>query len=72
MLETAGKTVSIASGHHASNLSKGQKAFNSLIKQIEKKRARLAAWENAVPPYQQKYASKLPRRKRRGFQNLKT
>ncbi len=57
MLETPAKTVSIAKGHHASNLSKGQKAFNSLIKQIEKKRARLAAWASAVPPYQQKYAS---------------
>lgn len=57
MLETPGKTVSIATGHQASNLSKGQKFFNNLIKQIEKKRAQLAAWEGAVPRYQQKYVS---------------
>jgi hypothetical protein len=57
MLETPGKTVSIATSHHASNLSKGQKFFNNLIRQIEKKRAQLVAWESAVPRYQQKYVS---------------
>ena len=57
MFQTDVKTVSIAAGHHASNLSKGQKFFNNLIRQIEKKRAQLAAWENAVPRYQQKYVS---------------
>lgn len=51
------KTVSIAVGHQHAQLSKGQKVFNNLIKQIEKKRARLAAWEIAVPPYQRKYVS---------------
>ena len=59
MFETDVKTVSIATNHHASSLSKGQKVFNNLIQQIEKKRARLAAWESAVPPYQQKYAREL-------------
>lgn len=57
MFETDVKTVSIATGHHASNLSKGQKVFNNLIRQIEKKRAQLAAWESAAPRYQQKYVS---------------
>jgi hypothetical protein len=52
-------TVSIATGHEQSHLSKGQKAFNTLIKQIEKGRARLAAWEAAIPPYQRKYTSDL-------------
>ena len=49
------KTVSIATHSDQASLSKGQKAFNALIKQIEKKRARLAAWESAMPPYHQKY-----------------
>ncbi|MFZ4539373.1 molecular chaperone DnaJ [Propionivibrio sp.] len=59
MTRTHVKTVSIATNHDQAQLSKGQKAFNNLIKQIEKKRARLAAWEAAVPPYQQKYTSEL-------------
>lgn len=53
------KTVSIITGNAPSQLSQGQKAFNALIKQIEKRRARLAAWEAAIPPYQRKYASEL-------------
>jgi DNA repair exonuclease SbcCD ATPase subunit len=40
-------------------LSKEQKTFNNLIKQIEKRRQRLAAWEAVIPSYQQKYASEL-------------
>jgi hypothetical protein len=59
MTTTHLKTVSIATGHDPSHLSKGQKAFNALIKQIEKRRAHLADWEAAIPPYQQKYASDL-------------
>lgn len=51
------KTVSIATHPDQARLSKGQQAFNALIKQIEKKRARLAAWESATPPYHQKYLS---------------
>ncbi len=49
------KIVSSATGHQQANLSKGQKVFNNLVKQIEKMRTRLAAWERAVPTYQQKY-----------------
>ncbi len=59
MTRTHVKAISIATGHNPSQLSKGQKAFNALIKQIEKRRARLAAWEAAIPPYQQKYASEM-------------
>ena len=51
------KTVSMATHPDQATLSKGQKAFNALIKQIENKRARLAAWESAMPPYHQKYLS---------------
>jgi hypothetical protein len=50
-------TVSIATHADQAALSKGQKAFNTLIKQIENKRTRLAAWESAMPPYHQKYLS---------------
>jgi hypothetical protein len=53
------KTVSVAAGHDRPALSKGQRAFNALIKQIENRRAWLAAWEIAIPPYQRKYASEL-------------
>ena len=59
MTRTPATAVSISAGDHQSPLSKGQKAFNSLIKQIEKKRTLLAAWEEAIPPYQRKYTSEL-------------
>ena len=59
MTRTRVRTVSIATGHDQPRLSKGQKAFNTLIKQIEKGRARLAAWEAAIPPYQRTYVSEL-------------
>jgi hypothetical protein len=51
------RSISIASDHNQSNLSKGQKAFNTLIKQIEKRRARLSAWEAAMPAFHRKYVS---------------
>ena len=49
--------MSIAADRGSSHLSKGQKVFNTLIKQIEKKRTRLAAWEQVIPPYQRQYIS---------------
>ena len=55
MIKSNVKIVSSATGHQQANLSKGQKVFNNLVKQIEKMRTRLAAWERAVPSYQQKY-----------------
>jgi len=49
----------VVTGHDQPKLSKGQQAFNKLIKQIEKKRVQLADWETAIPLYQQKYVSEL-------------
>lgn len=40
-------------------LSKDQKAFNTLIKKIEARRATLADWDTAIPRFKQKYASDL-------------
>ncbi len=53
------QSVSISKESTQAPLSKGQKAFNNLIKQIERKRAGLMAWENAIPPFQQKYTAEL-------------
>ncbi|MEX3816413.1 molecular chaperone DnaJ [Paraburkholderia sp. BR13439] len=51
--------VSIAPGHNKASLSRGQKAFNSLIRQIEKRRTRLRAWERVTPDFQQRYVDVL-------------
>ncbi|OXC73421.1 molecular chaperone DnaJ [Caballeronia sordidicola] len=59
MTRTNLRSISIASDHNQSNLSKGQKAFNTLIKQIEKRRARLSAWEAAMPAFHRKYVSEF-------------
>lgn len=59
MTRTHLKTVAVVTGHDQPKLSKGQQAFNKLIKQIEKKRVQLTDWETAIPLYQQKYASEL-------------
>jgi hypothetical protein len=48
-------SVSIAPDHNKATLSKGQKAFNALIEQIEKRRERLSAWEAAMPAFLRKY-----------------
>ncbi len=57
MTKTNQKSVSIAPDHNQPALSKGQKAFNSLIKQIEKRRARLSAWESSALAFHQKFAA---------------
>lgn len=59
MNSTRINTVSIAAGQEQAHLSKGQRAFNALIKQIEGKRARLAAWEAAIPSFLSRYASEV-------------
>ena len=59
MTRTPVKTVSIAGSHGNAHLSKVQKAFNALIRQIEKKRAQLAVWEAAIPPFRTKHATEL-------------
>jgi hypothetical protein len=53
------RSVSIAPDHDKPALSKGQKAFNSLIRQIEKRRKQLRAWETVTPTFQQRYVDEL-------------
>jgi hypothetical protein len=53
------RSVSIASDHDKPALSKGQKTFNSLIRQIEKRRKQLRAWETVTPTFQQRYVNEL-------------
>lgn len=52
-------SISIAPDQGQPHLTKAQKAFNNLIKQVEKKRAQLVAWETAIPAFQQKYTREL-------------
>lgn len=59
MLTSKTKVISIATGQNQPPLSKGQKAFNTLIKKIETKRTRLAAWQEIIPHYQKKHVSEL-------------
>jgi hypothetical protein len=59
MLKVHSKTISIVTDQKQPHLSKEQKAFNSLIRQIDGKRAKLAAWQEIMPLYQRKYASEL-------------
>ncbi|WP_028215172.1 J domain-containing protein [Paraburkholderia mimosarum] len=53
------RTVAVAHDHNKAALSKGQKAFNSAIRQIEKRRKRLRAWESVTPVFQQQYVNEL-------------
>jgi hypothetical protein len=59
MTRTNRRSVSIAPDHNKASLSKGQKAFNTLIQQIEKRRHRLGAWEAVTPVFQNKYTDEL-------------
>lgn len=59
MLTPVSKSLSISRSASKAPLSKAQKTFNTLIRQIEQGRARLAAWEAAIPRYQQKHAADL-------------
>ncbi|WP_176844262.1 hypothetical protein [Cupriavidus necator] len=52
MARTNRQSVTIARDCNRSTLSKGQKTFNSLIQQIEKRRMRLSAWETVTPTFQ--------------------
>ena len=53
------KAVAIRTGDDKPHLSKAQKAFNVLIRQIETERARLGVWEAAIPSYRHKYSSEM-------------
>ncbi len=59
MLKIQTKALSIVTGKDHLHLSKEQKAFNTLIKRIDEKRASLAAWQEIIPAYQKKYASEF-------------
>src|SRR5690349_19158556 len=59
MTRTNLRSVSIGPDHDKPALSKGQKAFNSLIRQIEKRRKQLRAWETVTPSFQQRYVNEL-------------
>jgi hypothetical protein len=59
MLKPSAHSISIAAVSASTTLSKQQKAFNRLIKQIEQKRALLAAWEATLPRYQKKYTEEV-------------
>jgi hypothetical protein len=59
MTRSKTKSVAIAATREQNILSKGQKAFNKLIKQIEQLRVRLAAWEAAMPPYQNRFSGEM-------------
>ena len=53
------RSVSIAPDRNKPVLSKGQKTFNSLIRQIEKRRRQLRTWETVTPAFQQQYVNEL-------------
>ncbi|CAB3750475.1 molecular chaperone DnaJ [Burkholderia puraquae] len=59
MTARRGAAVAIAPGHETASLSKAQKAFNTLVKQIEKRRERLGAWEAVMPDFQKKFVDGL-------------
>ncbi|CAG9245579.1 MULTISPECIES: J domain-containing protein [Paraburkholderia] len=59
MSKAAGRSVTIAPEKHQAHRSKGQRYFNSLVKQIENRRGRLAQWEAFTPVFQKKYVDVL-------------
>ncbi|WP_176053862.1 J domain-containing protein [Paraburkholderia caribensis] len=65
MRKAASRSVTIAPEKQQAHRSKGQRYFNSLVKQIENRRGRLAQWETFTPVFQKKYVDVLvPLRKR--------
>ncbi|NHV26779.1 J domain-containing protein [Burkholderia sp. D-99] len=59
MTARRGTAVAIAPGHETASLSNAQKAFNTLVQQIEKRRERLGAWEAVMPVFQKKFVDEL-------------
>ncbi len=59
MTARRGAAVAIAPGHETASLSKAQKTFNTLVEHIEKRRARLGAWEAVMPAFQKKFVDGL-------------
>ncbi|WP_217588970.1 J domain-containing protein [Burkholderia sp. GbtcB21] len=59
MTARRGAAVVIAPSHETASLSKAQKAFNTLVEQIEKRREHLGAWEAVMPVFQKKFVDGL-------------
>ncbi|MBR8398852.1 molecular chaperone DnaJ [Burkholderia cenocepacia] len=59
MTARRGAAVAIAPGHETASLSKAQNTFNTLVKQIEKRRERLGAWDAVMPAFQTKFVDGL-------------
>jgi hypothetical protein len=59
MTKATRRSVNIVPVHNQASLSRGQKAFNTLIRQIEKRRACLRAWESVTPTFQKQYVDEL-------------
>ncbi|MBJ9966860.1 J domain-containing protein [Burkholderia seminalis] len=59
MTARRGAAVVIAPGHETASLSKAQKTFNTLVKQIEQRRERLGAWDAVMPAFQKKFVDGL-------------
>jgi len=59
MTKASPQAVSIAPGHNKPALSPGQKTFQSLIRQIEKRRQRLRDWETTTSIFQQRYVDEV-------------
>ncbi|WP_175753127.1 J domain-containing protein [Burkholderia ambifaria] len=59
MTARRGAAVAIAPGHETASLSKAQNTFNTLVKQIEKRRERLGAWDAVMPAFQKKFVDAL-------------
>ena len=59
MTARRGAAVVIAPGHETASLSKAQNTFNTLVKQIEKRRERLGAWDAVMPAFQTKFVDGL-------------
>jgi len=55
----AAKSVSIAADHNKPVLSKAQKYFNSLVKQIGTRRSRLEGWDIQTPIFQKKFVDEM-------------
>ena len=59
MMNSASKIVSIVGPKGSPSLSKAQKLFNKLIKQIDAERKLLSTWQETIQLYQQKYVSEF-------------
>src|SRR6185369_9225600 len=59
MSKAAGRSVTIAPEKQQAHRSKGQRYFNSLVKQIENRHGRLAQWETFTPVFQKRYVDEL-------------